>query len=365
MLFPMVPRMALRIQPIKYVAIKAEFAFGVVQMFVGASLHVNFGFAKSSPEAAPPPKPAEPAPAVVLMGRVLGSVIDDDTKTPVTGAIVQRTAGGAVSTLTTDASGRFVVDKLDPGLAHFDLQHPDYQPASCEAQIPANGGDVPLMCHLHPIAPTGAISGQIQDEKGGPIATEGIELSGPSPQKLKSDAHGLFAAVDLPAGAYRLNVDADGYLAQNVEVKVEAHQTAMPQVTLVKKPKKVLVELRKEEIVITQQIQFKLGSAEILGESSNVLRQVADVLLRNPQINQLEIQGHTDNKGSHDMNMKLSQERAESVRNWLVQAGVPGDHLQAVGYGPDNPIRPNNNAANRALNRRVQFIIHAQGGAQP
>jgi outer membrane protein OmpA-like peptidoglycan-associated protein len=298
---------------------------------------------------------------------VLGSVIDDETQTKVAGAIVSRTAAsGAVTQLTTDDNGRFVLDHLDPGPVHFDVAHPDYQPAVCETQIPAGGGDVPLVCHARQIAPTGAISGLLQDEKGNPVATDGLDLVGPGSQKLKSDAHGLFAAVDLPAGTYRLNVDADGYLAQSVEVKVEAHQTAMPQVSLVKKPKKVLVELRKEEIVITQQIQFKLGSAEILGESGNVLRQVADVLIRNPQITQLEIQGHTDNKGSHDMNMQLSQARAESVRTWLVNAGVPGDHMQAVGYGPDSPIRPNNNAANRALNRRVQFIIRAQGGgSQP
>jgi outer membrane protein OmpA-like peptidoglycan-associated protein len=357
MLFPMVPHLGLRIQPIKYLAIKAEFAFGVVQMWAGVSLQVNFGFAKSSPPpavVAPPPVALAP---VTGNGRVLGSVIDDETKTPVAGAIVKLQGGRALSPLTTESDGRFVIDRLDAGTARFEVEHPDYTAARCEAQIPAQGGDVPVVCHLTPGVRTGAISGQVQSEAGFPVAAAAIELSGPQPSSLKGDERGLFAAVDLAAGSYRLRIEADGYLVQVVEVTVEPHQTAMPQIILVKQPKHASVELRKEEIVITQQIQFKPASAEILGESSGVLQQVSDVLLRHPEIDQLEVQGHTDSRGAHDMNQQLSQARAESVRDWLVKAGIGAGRLQAVGYGPDHPIRPNDTAKNRALNRRVQFII--------
>ncbi len=361
MLFPMVPHLALRIQPIKYLAIKGEFAFGVVQMYAGVSLEVNFGFAKH----APPPAVVAPAPVPVAPpsgnGRVLGSVIDDETKTPIAGAIVKLQGGRALSPLTTAADGRFVVDRLDPGVAHFAVEHPDYTAGTCEVEIPKQGGDVPLMCHLKPAARTGAISGQVQSEAGGPVAGAKLELSGPRGDVLTSDAQGLFAEVDLPAGSYRLRVEADGYLVQMLELEVEPHQTAMPQVILIKAPKHAAVELRKEEIVITQQIQFKVGSAELLPASTGILQQVADVLLRHPQIEQLEIQGHTDSRGSHETNMKLSQARAEAVRDFLVKAGIDSARLQAVGYGPDHPLRPNNTAANRAMNRRVQFIIRKQG----
>jgi OOP family OmpA-OmpF porin len=84
------------------------------------------------------------------------------------------------------------------------------------------------------------------------------------------------------------------------------------------------------------------------------------VLLRHDAIERVEIQGHTVSTGCHDMNMTLSQQRADAVRDRLIKAGVAAERLEAKGYGPDQPIRPNNNAANRAINRRVQFIIRQQ-----
>jgi outer membrane protein OmpA-like peptidoglycan-associated protein len=359
LLFPMLPHVALRIQPIEYVAIKAEFAFGIAQMWVGASLHVNFGWAKHS--ATPEPvAPQAVAAAPVATGRVLGRVLDTETSTAVAGATVTLKAARALSPFTTDAEGRFMVDRLDAGQVRFAVEHADYAAAECQTEIPKQGGDVPLDCHLSPKPRVGAISGQVQSEDGKPVATPGIELVGPRNDKLSSDERGLFAAVDLPTGAYRIRIEADGYLMQVVEVSVESHETAMPQIILIKKPKRSLVTLHKEEIVIAEQIQFKPSSAEILAESESLLRQVTDVILRHPQIELLEVQGHTDSKGGHDMNMQLSQARAESVRDFLVKAGVGSERLEAKGYGPDHPIRPNDTAQNRAKNRRVQFILLRQ-----
>jgi outer membrane protein OmpA-like peptidoglycan-associated protein len=364
MAFPMLPHVALRIQPIEYVALKAEFAFGIAQMWVGASLHVNFGWVKAS---SPTPEPVAPQAVVappVATGRVLGRVVDAVTSTAVAGATVRLKAARALSPFTTDAEGRFMVDRLDAGQVLFEVEQPDYASAECRTEIPKQGGDVPLDCHLAPKPRVGAISGQIQSEDGKPVSTPGIELVGPRNDKLASDERGLFAAVDLPTGAYRIRVEADDYLMQVVEITVESHETAMPQIILIKKPKHSLVTLHKEEIVIAEQIQFKPGSAEILAESSSLLRQVADVVLRHPQIELLEVQGHTDSKGGHDMNMQLSQARAESVRDYLVKAGVASERLDAKGYGPDHPIRPNDTVQNRAKNRRVQFILLRQG-AEP
>lgn len=361
MLFPMLPRVGLRFQPIEYVALKAEFAFGIAQMWVGASLHVNFGWAKHAPAPEPPPPQAQAAAVLPATGRVLGRVVDASTSTAVAGATVKLKAARALSPLTTGLDGRFMVDRLDVGQARFEVEHADYMSTDCIAEIPREGGDVPLECHLAPKAPIGAISGQIQSEDGKPVPSAAIELSGARNDKQVADERGLFAVVDLPAGAYRIRVQADGYLMQVVEVTVESHQTAMPQIILIKQPKHSLVQLRKEEIVIAEQIQFKLGSAEILTESEGILRQVADVILRHPQIELLEIQGHTDSKGSRETNMQLSDARAGAVRDWLVRAGVASSRLEAKGYGPEHPIRPNNTAADRAKNRRVQFILRRQG----
>jgi outer membrane protein OmpA-like peptidoglycan-associated protein len=346
-LFPMIPHVALRVQPFKHLTIKGEFAFGVVQMWAGASLQVSFGIFEKGPKEVFVPPEAE---VTTYYGRVLGKVTEADTGVPIGGATV-RVKSRALSPLTTEPDGRFMVDRLDVG---------DYASMRCEAEIPRRGGDVPVECHMVARAKVGAISGQLQAEDGSPIAGQTVQITGPRNETLTSDQRGTFAAVDLPVGAYRIKVEAEGYLVQVVEVEVVAHETAIPRVILVKKPKRSVVELRKQEIVITEQIQFKSNSAEILPESANVLRQVADVLLRHPQIERLEVQGHTDNTGTRARNMELSQSRAEAVRGWLVQAGVAAERLEAKGYGPDHPIRANDLPGNRAKNRRVQFIIRSQ-----
>jgi outer membrane protein OmpA-like peptidoglycan-associated protein len=355
MLFPMVPHLALRVQPFKHLTLKAELGFGVVQVWVGLSLHASFGlFEKGPSEVFTQPD------SDIGTGRVLGRVVDAESGSAVSGATVKLQGTRALSALATGADGRFVVDRLDAGNARFEVAHPDYSNGVCEADVPKAGGDVAVECHLTPRARVGAISGQIEGEGGGAVKGASVELTGPRNETLASDERGLFAAVDLPVGTYRLRVQADDYLAQVVEIEVVAHETAMPQVILLKKPARSLVQLRKKEIVIKEQVQFATGSAEILAGSNDLLSQVADVLLRQPSIELVEVQGHTDSTGGRELNMTLSQQRADAVRDWLIKAGVAGERLQAKGYGPDEAIRPNNTPANRAVNRRVQFIIRQQ-----
>jgi outer membrane protein OmpA-like peptidoglycan-associated protein len=86
-----------------------------------------------------------------------------------------------------------------------------------------------------------------------------------------------------------------------------------------------------------------------------VLDAVVDVMTRNPTI-KLEVQGHTDNKGSAQYNYGLSNRRSESVKQYVVSHGIAPSRLTSRGYGFDKPIVPNDTAENRALNRRVQFI---------
>jgi len=122
-------------------------------------------------------------------------------------------------------------------------------------------------------------------------------------------------------------------------------------------PKKnMLVVVTAKEIRITQQIQFEFNKSKIKGEISfRILDQIVQILKDNPRIT-LEVQGHTDNVGSAGYNLTLSQDRADSVRAYLVAHGIDPSRLVAKGYGMNKPLVPNNTAANRALNRRVQFI---------
>jgi len=108
---------------------------------------------------------------------------------------------------------------------------------------------------------------------------------------------------------------------------------------------------------VLQNIKFRSGSAELDPASDSVLDQVALTLKANPDIKRMRIEGHTDETGGRDMNMRLSQERASAVRAYLIKRGVKPDRLRAEGYGPDRPIAKGNSPEALAKNRRVEFII--------
>ena len=109
-------------------------------------------------------------------------------------------------------------------------------------------------------------------------------------------------------------------------------------------------------IVIEDKIYFETGKAVILSKSFDILNSVAQVLKDYDQI-EVEVQGHTDSDGSGAYNRKLSDSRANSVRKYLIDAGVQDERLQAKGYGEDVPIDTNETAEGKERNRRVEFKI--------
>jgi OOP family OmpA-OmpF porin len=126
-------------------------------------------------------------------------------------------------------------------------------------------------------------------------------------------------------------------------------------------PKPPRVVLTESSIKISEKVQFKLGSAELLSDSFGLLDEVAVVMRDNSQIERVQIEGHTDSTGSAKINKKLSKERAESVRTYLVKKGIEEKRLVAVGFGPDKPIAENTTPEGQEANRRVEFNIVKQG----
>ncbi|NOL50934.1 OmpA family protein [Pelistega suis] len=102
-------------------------------------------------------------------------------------------------------------------------------------------------------------------------------------------------------------------------------------------------------------IVFDTGSSEIKQRYNRRLNAFAHYLVENKRAG--EIAGYTDNVGDAAANQKLSEERANSVRNYLIAQGVPADQLVAVGYGQENPIADNGTDEGRAQNRRIEFNV--------
>jgi outer membrane protein OmpA-like peptidoglycan-associated protein len=110
-------------------------------------------------------------------------------------------------------------------------------------------------------------------------------------------------------------------------------------------------------IEISETVRFETGKAIIRPESHGILADVATILREHPELRQLEVAGHTDDRGNDRRNLKLSQQRAEAVVAWLVGQGIAPERLIARGYGETEPLVPNDSDEARARNRRVEFRV--------
>jgi outer membrane protein OmpA-like peptidoglycan-associated protein len=119
------------------------------------------------------------------------------------------------------------------------------------------------------------------------------------------------------------------------------------------------VKAEDERVIITlsNSIFFRTGQSQLLPLASEKLDKVAEVLKDQGSGKVITIMGHTDSKGSTQLNQRLSQERAEAVRNYLMQQGVPAAQIKAVGMGEERPVANNSTAEGRANNRRVEIVV--------
>jgi outer membrane protein OmpA-like peptidoglycan-associated protein len=102
---------------------------------------------------------------------------------------------------------------------------------------------------------------------------------------------------------------------------------------------------------------FATGSAKIMPSAHERLNEVARALQQQGQGRSITVEGYTDSRGSEDMNQKLSQQRADAVRDYLVKQGVEPGLISSVGNGESNPIASNDTTDGRAANRRVEIVV--------
>ncbi len=121
-----------------------------------------------------------------------------------------------------------------------------------------------------------------------------------------------------------------------------------------------------EKVIITEEdrrvvgeaiknLEFDLGKATIKEKSNETLNRVANLLIQKNF--SLKLAGHTDNSGSMALNLKLSKDRAEAIKKYLVSQGANASRIEATGYGPNQPIASNKTAQGRQKNRRVEFTL--------
>jgi outer membrane protein OmpA-like peptidoglycan-associated protein len=108
-------------------------------------------------------------------------------------------------------------------------------------------------------------------------------------------------------------------------------------------------------ITLQGEVLFSTGKWDLKAGAMAKLDQIAEVLVGKEQ--PMVVYGHTDNVGTHDMNMDLSQKRANAVRDYLITRGIPQDLISAQGKGPDVPVSDNGSIEGRASNRRVEIVV--------
>jgi outer membrane protein OmpA-like peptidoglycan-associated protein len=152
-------------------------------------------------------------------------------------------------------------------------------------------------------------------------------------------------------------------LSQAQAQKADAEKRAQQALNDLQRVAAVKEEQRGTVITLSGSVLFPSGKADILGSAEGRLAQVADALSTTDPDSQIVVEGYTDSQGSTKFNEKLSQNRAESVRSYLISHGVAPDRIRAEGLGPAKPIADNTSSEGRANNRRVEIVV--QPGSTP
>jgi outer membrane protein OmpA-like peptidoglycan-associated protein len=166
---------------------------------------------------------------------------------------------------------------------------------------------------------------------------------------------GEFLAVMQSGKSFGLSVDKKGYLFHSENFSLEKAGAA-------NQPYQLLVPLKKIEaggMVILKNIFFETNKFNLLAESKAELQELINFLTQNPTLT-IEIGGHTDNVGDEKLNQMLSENRAKSVYNYLIENKIAASRLTYKGFGKTSPVAVNTTDEGRQQNRRTEFKIVKQ-----
>lgn len=203
---------------------------------------------------------------------------------------------------------------------------------------------------------TAIVSGIVTDAKNGNPLSARILIedlnSGELVATNKSNSKSGEYLIVLPSGrTYGVTAYEEGYFfySQNFDIPKESNYQELTK-NIELKP------IEKGVRVVLNNIFFETGKAQLSPKSRLDLDKAIDLMNANPSM-VIEVGGHTDNVGDEGANMKLSHDRAKSVRTYLVEGGIASERIEAKGYGETTPVAENETEEGRAANRRTEFII--------
>jgi outer membrane protein OmpA-like peptidoglycan-associated protein len=260
----------------------------------------------------------------------------------------------------TDGSGKIVKSgggtSVTQGVQHKVMVPP---PPDCEQPVAAAPKPKPAPPPAAPAEPAAAaVFNPTAGEYAGP---QSVALSSTTPGAvIHYTTDGSTPTADSPTYSNPIPVEKTTTI-QAIVVAPGAPNSAISTGTYtIAPPPTPRVAVAKERLQLKEVVLFETGKATIDQRSHSLLDEVATALKDHSEVKSVRIEGHTDTTGKAAFNSKLSQARAEAVRQYLVAHGVAADRLTAKGYGQSQPVATNKTAAGRAANRRVDFIIPQQ-----
>lgn len=290
-------------------------------------------------------------------GYLLARLIDERTGEPVADArinYVDREESGHFSRALT---GVFRTYDFEPGEeVRIEISHPRYEVAYATFTIEEGSQELEILLEPLPMAMT--LRGQVVGMNGAPAIGAVVVLTGREGEsvEVEVDEEGRFEGEVSP-GHVTVAAFLEGFLTAGGDYRFGPDHDEELAIAFVREESQVVVGVAETQVRVQERIDFESGGSNLLEQSAEVLDVVAAVLLENPQIRRVQIQGHTDDAGDEDYNLELTQRRAESVKSALLERGISEERLEAEGYGASMPLVPNTSRRNRNLNRRIEFRI--------
>ncbi|MBD8528141.1 OmpA family protein [Pseudomarimonas arenosa] len=169
----------------------------------------------------------------------------------------------------------------------------------------------------------------------------------PAAQKADAETDIPVRKQGLQQTALAMDASAAGYFMDVQQARLQ--QVAGEQLSLQREPERIIIRL-------PGPLNFEIGRARLSDPGQGALRQVAAILAEF-RASLIAVHGHTDDTGSAEGNLRLSQQRAQSVANVLRLAGVDAQRILVIGHGANKPLTPNIDQASREQNRRVELVI--------
>jgi outer membrane protein OmpA-like peptidoglycan-associated protein len=270
----------------------------------------------------------------------------------------------------TKAQTAYRQAQSDPNVqAHAQLQLADAQKAVQAAEQAPNPEDMQQFAYLaerkaQTASVVGAIRKTEQDTQMMGKETQDILLQ-KRDRELKAaraDAEQARTAAEARARDAEAKArEAEQARLQAEQARAQADAEQAKNAALLKELSELKGQQTNRGLVLTVgDVLFATGKAEVAAGGMRSIDKLAEWLKKNPTRNLL-IEGNTDNTGPEDFNLKLSQQRADAVRDALVSRGVGADRITTRGYGPKYPVVANDTAAGRQQNRRVEVVVLNEG----